>query len=271
MRRAWILAGCGACTLGFAALVACGGGAPVPVTAKVAEAPGGSHDPSKWPADDHSLCEGFLHWKNNPAFDADEMVGADSIKPNIRRIYKTVGERDSRRTVLLCREADTNLDGLKDVVRTFNEKGEPLHEEADTNFDGKIDDWLNFTGGRISEEDVDTTYTKGRPNVWKFFVDGQLSRIRRNSHCAGGNPDTWEIYFNNRLERVGVDNTCDGHVDRWDRDAQLMASEESAQQAAPDGGAASGGDSGPPECDPSAGPCVADGGASSGRAAKKAK
>jgi hypothetical protein len=124
------------------------------------------------------------------------------------------------------------------VVRTFNEKGEPLHEEADTNYDGKIDDWVNFAGGRIQEEDVDTTLTVGRPNVWKFYVDGQLSRIRRNTHCANGKADTWEIYYNDRLERVGNDATCDGHVDRWDRDAQLMAAEEAAQDkaAAPDAG-----------------------------------
>ena len=63
--------------------------------------------------------------------------------------------------MLLCREIDTNLDGIKDVVRTFNEKGEPLHEEADTNYDGKIDDWMNFVDGRIAEEDVDTTLSDG--------------------------------------------------------------------------------------------------------------
>jgi hypothetical protein len=126
----------------------------------------------------------------------------------------------------MCREIDTNLDGLKDVVRTFNEKGEPLHEEADTNYDGKIDDWTNFADGRIAEEDIDTTLSAGRPNVWKFYLEGQLSRIRRNTHCPTGKPDTWEIYFKNRLERVGNDISCDGHIDRWDRDAQLMAQEE---------------------------------------------
>jgi len=115
-------------------------------------------------------------------------------------------------------------------VRTFTENGEPLHEEADTNFDGKIDVWLNFTGGRIEEEDVDTTYSLGRPNVWKFYVDGILSRIRRNVHCPSGRADTWEIYYKDRLERVGVDTTCDGHVDRWDRDAQLLAAEEATQE-----------------------------------------
>ena len=166
------------------------------------------------------------------ALEVSETAGAGSIRPNIRRVYKTVGDHDDRRNVLLCREIDTNLDGIKDVVRTFNEKGEPLHEEADTNYDGKVDDWVNFTAGRIEEEDVDTTFAAGRPNVWKFYVDGQLSRIRRNTHCTNGKPDTWEIYYNDRLERVGNDATCDGHVDRWDRDTQLMAAEEAAQDKA---------------------------------------
>jgi hypothetical protein len=200
----------------------------------------GAKDPSHWPKNDGSLCDRFVHWSSNPLLEVSETAGAGSLRPNIRRVYKTVGERDDRRSVLLCREIDTNLDGIKDVVRTFNEKGEPLHEEADTNYDGKVDDWVNFAGGRIEEEDVDTTFAAGRPNVWKFYVDGQLSRIRRNTHCTNGKPDTWEIYYNDRLERVGNDETCDSHVDRWDRDTQLMAAEEAAQDkanAAPDAGA----------------------------------
>lgn len=205
-------------------LVACGGGTPKPITSTAA--PGGSKDPSHWPADDRSLCEGFVHWKENPQLDVSETVGPGSFKPNIRRIYKLIGDRDDRHQVLMCREIDTNLDGIKDVVRTFNDKGEPVHEEADTNYDGKIDDWVNFADGRIAEEDLDTTVSAGRPNVWKFYMDGELSRIRRNTHCPSGKPDVWEIYYKNRLERVGNDSTCDGHVDRWDRDTQLMAQEE---------------------------------------------
>jgi hypothetical protein len=220
----------------------CGGG-----TAVAPAAPGGSADESRWPADDQSLCNRFVHWKNNPSLEVNETAGPGSFRPNIRRVYKSVGDHENRHTVLLCREVDTNLDGLKDVVRTFNDKGEPLHEEADTNYDSKIDVWLNFTDGRVEEEDVDTTYTVGRPNVWKFYVDGQLSRVRRNTHCPGGQADTWEIYFKSRLERVGNDATCDGHVDRWDRDTQLLAAEDAAQDkaaaaasaAADDGGAAS--------------------------------
>jgi hypothetical protein len=207
---------------------ACGGGSGAHPKA----APGGSSDQAQWPADDRSLCERFVHWRNNAQLEASDTAGPDSFRPNIRRVYRTVGDRDNRHSVIVCREIDTNLDGLKDLVRTFNEKGEPLHEEADTNYDGKIDDWVNFADGRIAEEDLDTTYAAGRPNVWKFYVDGRLSRVRRNTHCASGAADTWEIYYKDKLERVGTDATCDGHVDRWDRDAQLLAAEEAAQEKA---------------------------------------
>jgi len=224
---AWAIATGAAATAGFVALTACGSADKQPKTAPRAGAEGTGAAKS-----DGGLCDRFLHWSNNSALEVSETAGAGSIRPNIRRVYKTIGDHDDRRNVLLCREIDTNLDGIKDVVRTFNEKGEPLHEEADTNYDGKVDDWVNFAGGRIEEEDVDTTFAAGRPNVWKFYVDGQLSRIRRNTHCPNGKPDTWEIYYNDRLERVGNDATCDGHVDRWDRDTQLMAAEEAAQDKA---------------------------------------
>jgi hypothetical protein len=201
-------------------------------------APGGSHDLGAWPDDDRSLCQGFVHWKNNEHLEVSETVGPGAFRPNVRRVYKVIGEREDRHAVLVCREIDVNLDGIKDVVRTFDEKGEPLHEEADTNFDGKIDDWVNFADGRITEEDMDTTLSVGRPNVWKFYINGELSRVRRNLHCANGKADTWEIYFKNRLERVGNDVSCDGHVDRWDRDTQLMAQEEAQAVEPADGGGA---------------------------------
>ena len=232
--RAWSWVAAATCG-GVATLIACGG-TPAPKTATTA--PGGSHDPSHWPADDRSLCDTFVHWKHDTQLEVSETVGPGSFRPNIRRVFKIVGERDNRHTALLCREIDSNVDGIKDVVRTFNEKGEPLHEEADTNYDGKIDDWINFANGAIEEEDVDTTYAMGRPNVWKFYLEGQLSRVRRNTHCATGKPDTWEIYFKNHLERIGEDMTCDGHVDRWDRDAQLMAQEEAQGVEIADSGAA---------------------------------
>jgi hypothetical protein len=241
-----------ASAVGFAVMLACGKAPPKAVTA-----PGGTHDQNLWPADDGSLCERFVHWRNSSQLEVSETAGPGSFRPNIRRVFKVVGDRDTRHTVVLCREIDTNLDGIKDVVRTFNEKGEPLHEEADTNFDGRIDVWMNFTDGRISEEDVDTTFAIGRPNVWKFYIDGRISRIRRNMHCQNGKADTWEIYYNDRLERVGTDETCDGHVDRWDRDAQILAAEEAAQEKAQ---AADGGTDGSAPVTVGPGGEIADGG-----------
>jgi hypothetical protein len=275
--KVWHLSKCGTCcasvgAVALAVLAACGS-SPTAASA-VKSAPGGSTDQSHWPADDHSLCEGAVHWRNNPQLEVTDTVGPGSFRPNIRRVYKVIGDRDNRHQSLICREIDTNLDGLKDVVRTFNDKEEPLHEEADTNYDGIIDDWINFADGRIEEEDIDTTLSAGRPNVWKFYLDGALSRIRRNTHCPSGKPDVWEIYVKDRLERVGNDITCDGHVDRWDRDAQLMAQEEAANgiQIA-DGGpapAAAGGDGTQPTTVDTAGR-VTDGGPPTTTSSKKPK
>ena len=141
-----------ACIASVLAALSCGG-APAPGT------PSGSSkvsvaDPSKWPTDDHSMCD----WKNKPELEVSETAGPGALRPNVRRVYKTFGEGDTRHKSIVCREVDTNLDGLKDVVRTFNPKGEALHEEADRNFDGKIDVWVSFVNGRMSEEDIDSNF-----------------------------------------------------------------------------------------------------------------
>jgi hypothetical protein len=202
---------------------ACGGSSPPPKGADAA--PGGSKDPSKWPADDRTMCD----WRNKPELEVVETVGPGSIKPNVRRVFKYIGERDQRHKVLICREIDTNLDGLKDLVRTFNNKGEAAHEMADTNYDGKIDVWTDFVAGRISKQEEDTNFD-GRVDVWKFYIDGQLSRIRRNTHCPNAKADTWEIYNRGSLERVGNDTNCDTHVDRWDRDTERIRAKEEEER-----------------------------------------
>jgi hypothetical protein len=218
--------------------VACGGGGPNEGAVKTATAPGGSKDPSRWPADDKSMCD----WRNKPELEVSETMGPGAIKPNVRRVFKIVGEGDARRRTLACREIDTNLDGIKDVVRTFNQKGEALHEEADRDYDGKVDVWLNFVDGRLAEEDVDTN-KDGKPDIWKFYANGQLQRIRRDRN-GDGKPDVWEIYAKGRLERVGMDENTDGHVDRWDRDEQLKYESEAADRKAREQMAADAADAG---------------------------
>jgi hypothetical protein len=234
MRTLGFRTGAGQAVLAIAALagvvVACGGG-PAPKEAKVAA--GGTKNAANWPADDKSMCD----WKDKPELEVSETTGPGAIRPNVRRVYRDIGEGENRHKVLVCREIDTNLDGIKDVVRTFNAKGEALKENADSNYDGKIDNWATFVGGRLSEEDVDTNFD-GAADVWKYYVDGKLTRIKRDRNFDG-KPDVWEIYTNGRLERMGIDDSYDGHVDRWDRDESARNNDDQSNvDAGPAGPAA---------------------------------
>jgi hypothetical protein len=189
--------------------VACGGSAK---SIKPAESITDNPQNSNVSSDDASRCE----YKGRPDREAKESAGLGSIRPNIRRVYAIVGEGDERKRVLLCREVDTNLDGAKDVVRTFNDKGESLRELADSDYDGKIDTWVTFAAGRMAKVEIDTNHD-GSPDEFRYYVKGKLARMQRDTN-ADGRPDIWEIYEDGELRRMGHDIDHDGHVDRWDRD-----------------------------------------------------
>jgi hypothetical protein len=174
--------------------------------------------------DDHSMCD----WKGKPDREASEVAGPGSIQPNVRRVYQLVGTNEDRHRVLVCREIDTNFDGVKDVVRHYNEKGEAIAEEADANYDGKIDTWLTFIHGRLAEMKLDTNFD-GKPDEWKYYVNGKLTRIVRDTNFDG-KPDVWEIYRDGHLERMGVDVDGDQHVDRWDHDNEMRRRFEEAER-----------------------------------------
>jgi hypothetical protein len=164
------------------------------------------------PKDDQSRCD----YKDRPDRDVSESRGPGSLSQNIRRVYALLGEGEERKRVLVCREVDTNFDGVKDVVRTYNDRGEALNEVADSNFDGKIDTWTTYARGRVAKVELDTT-ANGKPDEARFYMGGKLSRVQLDSN-DDGQPDVWEIYDDGRLQRRGVDLDHDGHVDRWDRD-----------------------------------------------------
>ena len=224
--------------------VACGGGN---VTAQAGSQQG--QRPQLSPdggTNDGSRCD----FRGRADREAVETAGPGAVQPNVRRVYQLIGSGESVHKVIVCREIDTNLDGIKDVVRVFNEKGESLREEADGNYDGRPDTWLTFTNGRIAKEEIDTN-GDGYPDQWKYYVAGQLSRIQRDTNFDG-KPDTWEFYDNGKLERVGVDVDFDGHVDRWDHDtlARLGAEQKERGSEEPASGAsAQAGDAGAPAGD----------------------
>jgi hypothetical protein len=201
----------GVIAAGFAAW-ACGGGGDAPP--KTAAAAGG---PVKGiEGEDASRCD----YKGRADREVNETAGPGAIQPNIRRVFAIVGEGDERRKILLCREVDTNLDGMKDVVRTYTDKGEALNELADTDYDGQIDTWVTFSRGRIAKWQIDQN-RDGRPDEARFYTAGKLARAQRDTN-NDGKPDVWEIYDEGRLQRMGVDIDRDGHVDRWDRDEEVM-------------------------------------------------
>ncbi|HEX4336724.1 MAG TPA: hypothetical protein VH062_12480 [Polyangiaceae bacterium] len=189
-----------------------------------------SEDAAKTPAqlakiNDQSRCD----YKGRADREIVESNGPGATVPNVRRVFGILGEGDDRRRILFCREIDTNLDGIKDVVRNYNDKGDPVDEEADSDYDGKIDTWIKFSGGRISKEERDRN-RDGRPDETRYYVKGKLSRVQRDTNYDG-KPDVWEVYADGQLERMGTDIDFDGHVDRWDRDeiAHRIAEEKERQ------------------------------------------
>jgi hypothetical protein len=174
--------------------------------------------------DDRSMCE----WKGRPDREASEVAGPGSVLPNVRRVYQVIGSGEDRHKVLICREIDTNVDGVKDVVRRYNEKGESISEEADANYDGHVDTWITFIKGRLSEVKLDTNFD-GKADEWKYYVNGKLTRVVRDTNFDG-KPDVWEIYRDGHLERMGVDVDGDEHVDRWDHDTEMRRRFEDAER-----------------------------------------
>lgn len=206
---------------------ACGGSQPPPAPA--VQAP-----PAAPPAEvgaDHSRCQ----FEGRSDREVANTAGPGATEPNIRRVYAIVGEGESRHRVLSCREIDTNLDGVFDVVRTYDDLGNSAHESVDSDYDGRYDTWHTFSNGRIAKTQVDGN-GDGRPDQTRYYIRGKLSRMQRDTN-HDGDPDVWEVYENGRLLRMGEDLDFDGHVDRWNRDelaARPDAEEEEPEEEAPD-------------------------------------
>lgn len=163
--------------------------------------------------------------------EVSESVGVGALKSSIRRVYRVVGQGEQRRRVLICREVDTDLDGVKDLFRAYDDQGQAVEERADANYDGVIDTWVRYDKGRIFQVDVDDAWD-GQPDERRYYTGGKLARIERDTN-QDGNPDVWEIYVGGRLDRMGEDLNHDGRVDRWSRDAVHAEREALAEKPTP--------------------------------------
>lgn len=166
--------------------------------------------------DDGGRCQG-----ESPDREVSEYDTSGDEIPDVRKVFLRVGEAPAIRLVLICREADLNADGTKDVVRYYNDEGRPLREEADRNFDGQMDEISYFEDGRVVRQETDTNYD-GRVDTKIFYEGRQPIRAERDmtgrSTPTDWRPDRWEYFENGRMVRMGTDLDGDGRVDRWDRD-----------------------------------------------------
>ncbi len=156
-------------------------------------------------------------------------------RPDVRKLFVRLGEGDLSRLVLICREADLNGDGRKDVTRFYTEEGRPRLEEADHDFDGRVDEITHFTAGRITLQEIDSD-GNGSVDTKIFYELGQPVRGERDlagrSTADLWQPDRWEYYEDGRTVRIGTDFDGDGKVDRWDRDDERIRKSALAREQA---------------------------------------
>jgi len=193
-------------------------------SAKGIETPEKMKGTAKSIEDDRLKCEGEGEGYRVENLDLNHDTIAD-----VRKVYATVTKYDIEKEVMICREADINFDGRKDIIRYFSDEGRPLREELDMDFDGKIDVVNYFENGKIVKQEMDTNFD-GLVDIWNYFADQDLVRSERDSN-KDGQPDVWEHYSNGELKRIGYDVDGDGKVDRWERSDE---EEEIAEKPAPE-------------------------------------
>ncbi len=166
--------------------------------------------------DDQGRCEA-----NGEMYEVSEYDTSGDDLPDVRKVFLTVGSGRLARLVLVCREADLNGDGVKDVVRFYTDEGRPRTEESDRDFNGAMDQVTYFEHGRVARVEQDSN-GDGRVDTKIFYEAGVPSRSERDlagrSTLETWQPDRWEYYEDGRLVRMGTDIDGDGRVDVWDRD-----------------------------------------------------
>jgi hypothetical protein len=118
---------------------------------------------------------------------------------------------------IMCREADLDYDGRKDVFRHFR-AGEAALEEQDWNFDGVIDARLHFAGGSPLSVEFDRN-GDGRFEMQVLLQGGNVRRVKVDA-VGDEHYDIYETYEveaesgESRLISIGYDLQGDGSMDR---------------------------------------------------------
>jgi hypothetical protein len=165
--------------------------------------------------------------------EVSEYSTSSSKRADVRKVFVRVGDETMYRLVMICREADLNGDGTKDVVRQYDDEGRPLREEADRDFDGKMDVVSYYQRGALIRREMDTD-GDGIIDYKVYYEDNKPLRAERDllkkSTLTVWKPSRWEYYEDERLIRMGTDTDGDGRVDRWDRNEEISHAVEGAAE-----------------------------------------
>ena len=146
--------------------------------------------------------------------------------PDVRKVYKTVNDDE----VMVCREADLNFDGTKDMFVFYDDSGQIIRDECDLDFDKRIDIIATYAKGQVVKKELDTN------------SDGLVDRVRylqndmpirsEGDRDGDGRVDIWEYFAGGKLVRVGTDDDGDGKADTWSRDGETESAfeEEEARE-----------------------------------------
>ena len=167
---------------------------------------------------------------SKPGREISEYDTSGDGKYDIRKVFVALGEGVEARLVMICREADVNGDGRKDVVRLYDDEGRSLREESDRDFDGRMDMATVYQEGKIVQQEIDEN-RDGKVDTKLFIQADKFVRTERDltgrSTPDRWRPDRWEYYEEGRVIRMGTDVDGDSKVDRWDRDSTFKSTAES--------------------------------------------
>jgi hypothetical protein len=181
-------------------------------------------------------CNGTL-----PGREVSEYDTSGDDKPDVRKVYARLGDLATSRLVMICREADVNRDGRKDVTRIYDDEGRSLREDSDRNFDGKKDQITTYQSGEIVVQEFDDNFD-GKFETKVYYDKGLPVRAERDlsgrSTESQWRPDRYEYFDGGKLVRMGTDLDGDTRVDHWDRDAAWKRAQDVAKAPAAGEGAA---------------------------------
>ncbi len=139
---------------------------------------------------------------------------------------------DNGSRILVCREADLDFDGAKDVFVFYDGEGRILRDEMNLDFKDTVDIVSLYAKGKIIKQEIDTN-SDGRVDRVRYLEDGVPVRVEGDTD-NNGIVDYWEYYEAGKLIRIGLDENGDGKADNWSRDGetqtQLNEEEEKAEE-----------------------------------------